>query len=72
MLLKRLADALAQGDRIYGVIRGIGLSNDVDGNLLAPSEEGQLRAMRSAFADAGWRPKRAFAQRILGQWVWGI
>src|SRR6185369_13165093 len=28
-LLKRTEDALAHGDRIYGVIRGIGLSNDV-------------------------------------------
>ena len=48
-VLKRLGDALRQGDRIYGVIAGIGLSNDVDGGLLAPHSEGQLRAMRAAY-----------------------
>ncbi|MBT0654746.1 type I polyketide synthase [Geomobilimonas luticola] len=55
-LLKRTEDALAHGDRIYGVIRGIGLANDVGGSLLAPMSEGQLRAMRAAYAQAGWNP----------------
>ncbi len=56
LVLKRLADALAHGDRIHAVIRGIGLSNDIDGSLLAPASEGQLRAMQSAYAAAGWSP----------------
>lgn len=55
-VLKRLDDALAHDDRVLGVIRGIGLSNDVDGRLLAPSEEGQLRALRAAYRAAGWSP----------------
>jgi acyl transferase domain-containing protein/3-hydroxymyristoyl/3-hydroxydecanoyl-(acyl carrier protein) dehydratase len=55
-LLKRLEDAVRQGDRILAVIAGIGLSNDVDGNLLAPSSEGQLRAMHAAYREAGWQP----------------
>ena len=55
-VLKRLEDAARDGDRIHGVIRGIGLSNDVEGNLLAPSSEGQLRAMRRAYGRAGWDP----------------
>jgi acyl transferase domain-containing protein/3-hydroxymyristoyl/3-hydroxydecanoyl-(acyl carrier protein) dehydratase len=55
-VLKRLADALDHGDRVHAVIVGIGASNDVDGRLLAPSEEGQLRAMRAAYREAGWRP----------------
>jgi len=55
-LLKRTEDAVAHGDRIYGVIRGIGLANDVGGSLLAPMSEGQLRAMRSAYHRAGWQP----------------
>ena len=55
-LLKRVEDAVAHGDRIYGVIRGIGLANDVGGSLLAPMSEGQLRAMRSAYYLAGWNP----------------
>jgi len=49
-------DDAPAGDTIYGVIAGAGLSNDVDGGLLAPSSEGQLRAMRAAYADAGWEP----------------
>jgi len=53
-LLKRTEDAVAHGDRIYGVIRGIGLSNDVGGSLLAPLADGQLRAMRAAYLKAGW------------------
>ncbi len=56
-LLKRTEDAIAHGDRIYGVIRGIGLANDVGGSLLAPLSEGQLRAMRTAYARAGWEPE---------------
>ncbi|MFQ5429301.1 MAG: beta-ketoacyl synthase N-terminal-like domain-containing protein [Phycisphaerae bacterium] len=54
VLLKRLDDALRDGDRIEGVIRGIGLSNDIGGSLLAPDSEGQLRAMREAYRQAGW------------------
>ena len=57
VLLKRLDDALQADDRIYGVIRGIGLSNDVGGSLLAPLSEGQLRAMRAAYRQAGWEPQ---------------
>ncbi|MDY6822583.1 MAG: beta-ketoacyl synthase N-terminal-like domain-containing protein [Thermodesulfobacteriota bacterium] len=56
MVLKRLDDALADGDHIYGLIRGIGLSNDMTGNLLSPESEGQLRAMRTAYRLAGWGP----------------
>lgn len=54
--LKRLDDAIRDGDRVYSVIRGIGLSNDIGGSLLAPDSEGQLRAMRQAYAQAGWSP----------------
>ncbi|MFH1726100.1 MAG: beta-ketoacyl synthase N-terminal-like domain-containing protein, partial [Elusimicrobiota bacterium] len=56
-VLKRLEDAFRDGDNIHGVIRGIGLSNDLEGNLLAPSSEGQLRAMRRAYESAGWSPQ---------------
>ncbi|MGE5256399.1 MAG: beta-ketoacyl synthase N-terminal-like domain-containing protein [Hyphomicrobiales bacterium] len=57
LVLKRLADALRDGDRIHGLIRGAGLSNDLKGSLLAPDSEGQLRAMRAAYAAAGWSPQ---------------
>ena len=57
--LKRLGDARRDGDVIYGVIRGIGLSNDGRGKgLLAPSEDGQQRAMRAAYAAAELSPCR--------------
>jgi PfaB family protein len=55
-LLKRLEDALTHGDRIYGVIKGVGLASDVGGSLLAPMTEGQLRAMHAAYLNAGWSP----------------
>ena len=54
-VLKRLSDALRHGDTVHGVICGVGLSNDVAGNLLAPASEGQLRAMRGAYDRAGWQ-----------------
>src|SRR5262249_33329520 len=55
-VLKRVSDAMAAGDSIYGIIAGIGVSNDRGANLLAPHSEGQLRAMRMAYEQAGWRP----------------
>lgn len=55
-VLKRLADAVRDGDRVHAVLAGWGLSNDRHGNLLAPAREGQLRAMRRAYDRAGWSP----------------
>ena len=57
VVLKRLSDALRDGDEIHALIRGIGLSNDLDGNLLSPASEGQLRALRLAYDAAGWEPE---------------
>lgn len=55
ILLKRLDDAVADGDDIYAVIRGWGLNND--GNrkpgYTAPSVEGQVDAVAKAHAMAG-------------------
>ena len=56
VLLKRLDDAIQDGDHIYATIAGIGLSNDIKGNLMSPDSEGQLRAMRAAYKNAGWQP----------------
>ena len=52
LALKRLDDAIRDNDTIFGVIKGIGLSNDTRGNLLAPDSEGQIRAMQKAL----WTP----------------
>ena len=57
LVLKRLADALCDRDPIFGLIHGIGLSNDMGGNLLAPDSEGQLRAMTGAYESCGWSPQ---------------
>ncbi len=56
LALKRLEDAVADNDDIWGIIRGAGLSNDIRGNLLAPDMEGQVRAMTAAYKSAGWNP----------------
>ena len=57
LALKRLDDALRAGDEIHGVIRGVGLSNDGRGRgFLAPAAEGQVRAMRAAWDEAGLDP----------------
>jgi acyl transferase domain-containing protein len=57
LVLKRVDDALRDNDHIYAVIAGIGLSNDVQGKLLSPSSEGQLRALKTAYQQAGWQPR---------------
>ncbi len=56
VVLKRLEDAVSCGDHIFGVICGAGWSNDIEGNLVAPASEGQIRAMASAYTNAGWLP----------------
>ena len=57
VVLERLEDAVRAGRVIHGVIRGVGLANDGRAkNLLAPSERGQVRSMRLAFAQCGIDP----------------
>ncbi|MFF3859964.1 type I polyketide synthase [Streptomyces sp. NPDC002209] len=57
VVIRPLADALAAGDRVYAVIRGIGSANDgASPGPLTPTPEGQLRAMRRAYDDAGVAP----------------
>ena len=58
VVLKRLADAERDGDRIYAVIKGIGASSDGRARgLTAPSTEGQVRAVERAYAKAGVDPR---------------
>jgi acyl transferase domain-containing protein/NAD(P)H-dependent flavin oxidoreductase YrpB (nitropropane dioxygenase family) len=57
LVLKRLADAERDGDRIYAVIRGVGGASDGrDRSLTAPRPEGQVRALGRAYAQAGFSP----------------
>jgi acyl transferase domain-containing protein/phosphopantetheinyl transferase len=57
VVLKRLDDALADGDRVYAVLRGVGQSSDGKGaGLLAPSQEGETLAIRRAYDASGVDP----------------
>ena len=50
LVLKTLPRALADGDRIQAVIRGLGMSSDGRGkSLWAPRKEGQIKAMERAY-----------------------
>ncbi|MGC4059422.1 MAG: type I polyketide synthase [Aquabacterium sp.] len=55
VLLKRLSDALADGDTIHAVIRGVAINNDgaVKASFTAPSVDGQAAVVRAALAQAG-------------------
>jgi len=57
VVLKRLSDAQRDGDRIYAVIKGIaGSSDGRDKSLTAPRVEGQLLALKRAYAKAAVSP----------------
>ncbi len=57
LLLKRLADAERDGDKIYAVIRGIGGSSDGKGKgITAPNPAGQKLCLRRAWENAGVAP----------------
>ena len=54
VLLKRLPDALRDGDRILAVVRGTALNNDGRTvNISTPSQPAQVAAYRAALAAAG-------------------
>ena len=56
-VLKRLDDALLEGDKIYGVIKSVGASSDgKDKGLTAPRPIGQIRAFERAYGKAGFDP----------------
>ncbi len=58
VILKRLADAQRDGDRIYAVVQGVGASSDGRcRGLTAPSFEGQVRALQRAYTQAGIDPR---------------
>ena len=56
-VLKRLADAERDGDKIVAVVRGIGGSSDGKGKgITAPNPKGQVKAVRRAYEDAECDP----------------
>ncbi|MGW1199489.1 SDR family NAD(P)-dependent oxidoreductase [Streptomyces sp. NPDC002536] len=57
VVLKRLADAERDGDRVYAVIEGVGSAGDGRSlGLTAPRREGQCTALERAYAQAGIAP----------------
>lgn len=57
--LRRLEDAVADGDHIWAVIKGTAINNDgaAKAGYLAPSVEGQAAAIRAALDDADVAPE---------------
>ncbi|MGK4591986.1 SDR family oxidoreductase [Amycolatopsis sp. w19] len=59
VVLKRLADAERDGDRVYAVIKGVGSASDGRAlGLTAPRPEGQHNALTRAYRNAGISPSR--------------
>nr|WP_285641815.1 type I polyketide synthase [Lentzea sp. NBRC 102530] len=58
VVVKRLEDALADGDHVWAVVRGGAVRQDgrTDG-IMAPSGAAQEHLMRAAYADAGVDPR---------------
>lgn len=57
LCLKRLSTAEAAGDRIYALVRSIGVASDGRGaSILAPRIEGERLALSRAYDDAGIDP----------------
>lgn len=57
VVLKRLSDAVQDGDRVYAVIRGSAVNSDGRTNgLMAPSRDAQEAVVRDAYRRAGVAP----------------
>lgn len=57
LMLKRLEDAELAGDRIYAVIKSLEASSDGRAkSIFAPRYEGQIKALKRAYARAAIRP----------------
>ena len=54
MYVKRLDDALADGDRIYGIVAATAVNNDGGGHsIVSPNTEAQESLLRGVYDDAG-------------------
>ncbi|HEX5715371.1 MAG TPA: type I polyketide synthase, partial [Thermoanaerobaculia bacterium] len=58
VVLKRLADALADGDRVHAVIKGVAVNNDgaMRASYTAPGVDGQAQVIAEALANADVHP----------------
>lgn len=57
VVLQRLEDARRDGNRVYAVLRGWGISSDGRGSMTAPSAKGQSLALIRAYTNAGYCPQ---------------
>jgi phthiocerol/phenolphthiocerol synthesis type-I polyketide synthase B len=58
VVLKRLSDALRDGDRLLVVVRGSAVNSDGRSNgMLAPNPAAQMAVLRAAYANAGVSPR---------------
>ena len=58
VVLKRLGDAVRDGNRVLAVIRGSAVNQDGRSNgLMAPNPAAQMAVLRAAYADAGVDPR---------------
>ena len=58
VVLKRLGDALRDGDRVLAVVRGSAVNQDGRSNgLMAPNPAAQMAVLRAAYASAGVEPR---------------
>jgi phthiocerol/phenolphthiocerol synthesis type-I polyketide synthase B len=58
VVLKRLSDAVRDGDRLLAVVRGSAVNQDGRSNgLLAPNPAAQMAVLRAAYANAGVSPQ---------------
>jgi 3-oxoacyl-(acyl-carrier-protein) synthase/phosphopantetheinyl transferase/malonyl CoA-acyl carrier protein transacylase len=54
VVLKRLEDAINDKDKIYAVVKGVGVSSDGSGtSVMSPAVKGQLKAVQQAWEIAG-------------------
>ena len=57
VILKRLSDAVKDGDKVYAVIRAVGASSDGKGKgITAPNPKGQKLAVEKAFEQVEYTP----------------
>src|SRR6202171_4686062 len=57
VVLKRLSDAVRDGDRVLALVRGSAINQDGRSNgLMAPNPAAQMAVLRAAYANAGVHP----------------
>ncbi|WP_099023348.1 type I polyketide synthase [Mycolicibacterium palauense] len=58
VVLKRLSDAVRDGDRVLALVRGSAVNQDGRSNgLMAPNPAAQMAVLRAAYANAGVEPR---------------